>query len=48
MDDSFEENNNEASYTTEFNPDEQILSLKKEFDKILENLNKEENIKENI
>ena len=32
----------------ENNPEEQILSLKNEFDKLLENLDKEENVKENI
>ena len=48
MADSKETNNKEDPYTIELNPEKQILSLKKEFDKILENINKEENTKENI
>ena len=46
MDSSDKTNNNEDP--TESGPGKQILSLKKEFDKILENINKEENTKENI
>ena len=48
MADSKETNNKEDPYTIELNPEKQILSLKKEFDKILEDINKEENNKETI